>query len=452
MGGKGPPYPDAPPYPWRRHGTPVIAGGDEPSPPLRPRRHVIPPPAESLKPQAGRSVARLPPGPIAKNPLLRPNTGVPAASEHRFVSDEILLELRPDVSPQSAATIGRRERLQLLASQHLELSGTTVYRYRIKGERSAASTIRTLQADPKIAAVQPNYLYTLQADQAGEFPGIQYAAAKLHLAKAHAISNGAHALVAVIDSGIDRNHPEILDAVKEFSGAPGIEGPPAVHGTAVAGIIAAHAALVGVAPQAGILAFRAFAASNSDVAARGMTFDVLAGIEWSKEHGARVVNMSFAGPADPLLSRELAGGTREGLVFVAPVGNAGSSAAPLYPAADENVIAVTATDRSDGLFKDANHCPGACIAAPGVDVLVAEPGEAYGLLSGTSLAAAHVSGVAALLLDANPNLEVEAIRRLLIKTARHPETVGRGTGIADAYGALEVLAPSAALGAMSAQQ
>jgi subtilisin family serine protease len=181
----------------------------------------------------------------------------------------------------------------------------------------------------------------------------------------------------------------------------------------------------------------------------GMTSDILAGIEWSKERGARVVNMSFAGPANPLLSRELAGGARQGLVFIAPVGNEGSSAAPLYPAADENVIAVTATDRSDGLFKDANRCSGACVAAPGVDVLVAEPDEAYGLLSGTSLAAAHVSGVAALLLDAKPDLEVEAVRGLLIETARHSIPDDRAAGIIDAYGALEAVAPSAALGRVS---
>jgi subtilisin family serine protease len=129
------------------------------------------------------------------------------------------------------------------------------------------------------------------------------------------------------------------------------------------------------------------------------------------------------------------------VVFIASVGNEGGSAQPLYPAADANVIAVTATDRSDAVFKDANPCSVACVAAPGVDVLVAEPGDAYGFLSGTSMAAAHVSGVVALMLDANPTLEPKAIRDLLFKTAKHLNPGEREqksiAGVVDAYGALK---------------
>jgi hypothetical protein len=261
-------YPDPAPYPWPRHRPPVIVEREEPPPPLRPRHRVISAPVESFKPQVGRSVAKVPPKPMAKNSFARPDTGVPAG-EHRFVSDEILFELRPDVSPKLAGTIARRERLQLLASQHLELTGTTINRCRIEGARSVAATVAALEADSRIAAVQPNYLYSLQADQAGELSDAQYVIAKMRLTEAHTVSTGANTLVAVIDSGIDRNHPEILGAVKEYSSAPGIDGPPAVHGTAVAGIIAAHAALVGVAPQARMLAFRAFAARDSNGAAHG---------------------------------------------------------------------------------------------------------------------------------------------------------------------------------------
>jgi subtilisin family serine protease len=143
------------------------------------------------------------------------------------------------------------------------------------------------------------------------------------LTEAHAISNGAKTLVAVIDSGIDRNHPEISNAVKDGFDASGAKGDRAVHGTEVAGIIAAHADLTGVAPQAGILAVRAFGGSDGEAATHGTTYDILAGIEWSELHGARIVNMSFAGPPDPDLSRELADGARRGVIFVAPVGNEG---------------------------------------------------------------------------------------------------------------------------------
>ncbi len=406
------------------------------------------PPVESAK-----KIAAPPREPEAQASSARPNSGIPAAGEHRFVPNEVLVELRPDVSPQTADAIARRERLRLLASQRLALIGTTMYRYRIEGriegKRSVVAIVATLEADPRIAAVQPNYLYTLQSERKGGLAEAQYVILKMRLTEAHAISNGVKTLVAVIDSGIDRNHPELSNAVKDGFDAGGVKGEPAVHGTAVAGIIAAHTELTGVAPQARILAVRAFGGTDAKVATRGTTYDILPGIEWSELHGARIVNMSFAGPPDPALSRELADGAHRGVIFIAAVGNEGRSAKPLYPAADENVIAVTATDRSDGVFIDANHCPATCLAAPGVDVLVAEPGDAYGFLSGTSMAAAHISGVVALLLDAKPDLDLKAIRGLLFKTAKHlnpgdPDQASVA-GIVDAFESLKAVSAPVAI-------
>jgi subtilisin family serine protease len=129
------------------------------------------------------------------------------------------------------------------------------------------------------------------------------------------------------------------------------------------------------------------------------------GTEWAVKHKAQVVNMSFAGPHDPDLSRELAEGSRRGVIFIAAVGNEGKAAKPSYPAAYEHVIPVTATDRADAIFKDASRCTRTCVAAPGVDILAAAPAGAYQYDSGTSMAAAQISGVVALLLDAKPDLE-----------------------------------------------
>ena len=444
-------------YPWSRHRRPIvnplIDESERAPPPPAPRRHIVAPP-DNIEPHIRKqtvaekvavvprtlrkAAAQLAPAPAVPT---RPDSGVPAADEHRYLPDEVLFELRPDVAPQTADRIAQRERLRQLAAQPLALMGTTMYRYRIVDKRSVATMVAALEADPRIAAVQPNYVYALQGERDGGFADAQYVIPEMHLTEAHAISNGAKTLVAVIDSGVDRNHPEISNAIKESFDADGAKGDPALHGTAVAGIIAADAELTGVAPQARLLVVRAFAATGSTAAARGTTYDIRLGIEWSELHGARVVNMSFAGPPDPAMSRELADGARRGVVFIASVGNEGGSAQPLYPAADANVIAVTATDRSDAVFKDANPCSVACVAAPGVDVLVAEPGDAYGFLSGTSMAAAHVSGVVALMLDANPTLEPKAIRDLLFKTAKHLNPGERNqesiAGVVDAYGALK---------------
>lgn len=156
--------------------------------------------------------------------------------------------------------------------------------------------------------------------------------------------------------------------------------------------------------------------------------------------------MSFAGPADPRLSDVLDRAAKRGVVLIAAAGNAGPNSPPLYPAADRNVIAVTATDIEDRLYTGANRGSHIAVAAPGVDILVPAPGGNYQFTTGTSVAAAHVSGVAALLMERNPKLTPSDVRRLLTRTAR---TLGRGerarefgAGLVNAYQAVAGAAPA----------
>lgn len=463
-----PPLPPPPEQPHPGRGVPVYfpppgwfpppqvpsGGGFYPPSAGRPN---IPPPIDqagpaSAPPRPPHKNEKVPPPPIepaiAKASPPRPNSGVPAIDERRFVQREVLFELRKNVSPQTADAvadgIARRERLQRLASQSLDLIGTTLYRYEIKDKRSVPAVITSLERYPQVAAVQPNYVYTLQqAGQNGHFVEEQYAVPKMHLAEAHMISNGEKTLVAVIDSGIDWTHPEISGAVARGFNAIGGDWEKAQHGTEIAGIIASHADLTGVAPQARLLAVRAFKAGGK-VAVAGETFDILAGIEWAVKNKAQVINMSFAGPPDPDLSREVAEGSRRRVIFIAAVGNEGKATKPSYPAAYEDVIPVTATDRADAIFKDASRCATTCIAAPGVDIFAAAPAGAYKYDSGTSMAAAEVSGVVALLLDAKPGLDPKAVRDLLVQTAKHlsPADAEKSSiaGVVDAYAMLEAAA------------
>src|SRR5262249_49078590 len=152
---------------------------------------------------------------------------------------------------------------------------------------------------------------------------------------------------------------------------------------------------------ASLLAVRAFSAGAGE-GGEGTTFRVLRGLDWAAGQGARVVNMSFAGPQDPALAEALAKARTKGIVLVAAAGNAGPKSPPLFPAADPNVIAVTATDVDDKLFAQANRGDYITIAAPGVEILVAAPEDNITFTSGTSVAAAHVSGLAALLIEAKP--------------------------------------------------
>ncbi len=128
--------------------------------------------------------------------------------------------------------------------------------------------------------------------------------------------------------------------------------------------------------------------------------------------------------------------------MIAAVGNQGPKSPPLYPAADPNVIGVTATDDSDKLYKGANRGTQVAVAAPGVDIMVAAPAETYRLTTGTSVAAAHVSGVIALMMGSIPS----SIRPLHSKCSRaarrasaQPSATKSARGLIDPLAALKEL-------------
>ena len=373
---------------------------------------------------------------------------LPAAGERRFVADEVVLAV-PSIPAQTLDAIARRHHLTLVGSRSLALTGHTLYRWRIDDGRSVADVIRALAGEQRISAAQPNFTFTLQQPQTGASPSAgdpaQYAVGKLRLAEAHRLANGNNVLVALIDSGIDGSHPELAGVVAASYDAVSEDARPHPHGTAMAGAIAAHGKLIGVAPRVRLLAIRAFGAGPEQ---EGTTFGILAGLDWAVQHGARVVNMSFAGPADPALQDALAKARKKGLVLIAAAGNAGPKSPPLYPAADPNVIAVTATDRNDRLYAQANRGSYIALAAPGVDILAPAPNGSVQLATGTSIAAAHVSGIAALLIERKPSLRPDEIRKILVSTARHigekPRDNEYGAGLADALDAVSALQPKSA--------
>jgi Subtilase family len=378
------------------------------------------------------------------SPAAPRRSGVPLVGERRFVPDEVVVGLPSSLSRRAVDDLARRHSLAHVDSQDIGLLGTTFHRWRITDRRSVSDVIRAIEAEGGASRVQPNYRYALQQSQAAaaeEAEALQYALVKLRLPQAHRVSTGDKVLIAVIDTSIDAAHPEIAGLVSGSFNPTNAADPPHPHGTAIAGAMVANARLRGVAPAARILAIHAFDASGSATA--GTTLTILRGIDWAVAHGARVINMSFAGPNDPGLARGLAAARQKGVVLVAAAGNAGPISPPLFPASDPNVIAVTATNADDKLLPAASRGRHIAVAAPGVGILGPAPGGSYQLSTGTSVAAAHVSGVVALLLERKPDLTPDAVRRILLSSATDLGAKGRddqfGAGLTDAYGAVQSL-------------
>jgi Subtilase family len=363
------------------------------------------------------------------------------------VANELIAEIDGTLSQLQADALARRHGLRRVESQSFSLLGSTLALFRLANRRTLEAARGELAADRSVRAVQPNFRYALQDQEAqlSEGDPAQYALAKLRLPLAHTLAHGANVTIAIVDSGVDLKHPEFAGAaITSFDAVAGKEGPHA-HGTGVAGAIVSHARLMGSAPAARILAIRAFAGAGNR--AESTSYTLLKALDYAAAQGSQIVNMSFAGPKDALVGRALGALAERGVVLVAAAGNAGAKSPPLYPGADANVIAVSATDMQDKLLAASNRGNYIALSAPGADIFLPAPNGQYQITSGTSFAAAYVSGVAALMLERNSTLRPAELRAILMKTARDLGPPGPddqfGAGEADAFAAVTAVAAPA---------
>jgi hypothetical protein len=374
------------------------------------------------------------------------------SADDNYIPKEVLIEVDGKPTELQVDGIARRHRLTRTQSQNFPLTNSTYFRWRISDGRSVDDVVRELLDSGDVKSAQRNNIFKLQQDTTAspvkaEGDPAQYGLAKLRLPQAHALSVGADVTIAVIDSGIDISHPELADRIAGSFDALGSKEGSHLHGTSVASTIVAHGRLMGAAPSSRLLAIRAFGAQDNgskDSGADSNSFVVIKSLDYAVANRAQIINMSFAGPRDRAIGRSLAAAASKGIVLVAAAGNAGSRSSPLFPAADHNVIAVSATDQDDRLFSASNRGSYVAISAPGVDILAAAPEAKYQILSGTSLSAAYVSGVAALMISRRPDIASSNVRATLLSTARDLGPPGRddqfGAGQVDALSAVSAVA------------
>ncbi|MFD0313844.1 type VII secretion-associated serine protease mycosin [Streptomyces flavalbus] len=289
----------------------------------------------------------------------------------------------------------------------------------------------------------------------------QWALDALHAERAWQTTKGAGITVAVLDTGVDDQHPDLVGNVLDTHDLVGFgagrgDATWAKHGTAMAGIIAAHGhgvnnadGVMGIAPEAKILPVRVILEDDDPARAKARKSrgNALAeGIRWAADHGADVINLSLGDDSasahpEPAEDEAVQYALAKGAVVVASAGNGGEKGDHIsYPAAYPGVIAVTAVDRYGTRASFSTRRWYATVSAPGVDVVIADPDGRYYEGWGTSAAAAFVSGTAALIRSAHPDLTPAQIKRLLEDTARNAPVKGRddsrGFGFVDPAAAL----------------
>ncbi|MFD7709950.1 type VII secretion-associated serine protease mycosin [Streptomyces sp. NPDC059785] len=290
----------------------------------------------------------------------------------------------------------------------------------------------------------------------------QWALDAMHTQQAWRTTKGAGITVAVLDTGVDDQHPDLAGNVltgKDMVGFGAGRGDRAWarHGTAMAGIIAGHGhgagngdGVLGIAPEAKILPVRVILEDGDSARskARNTRGNALAeGIRWAADQGADVINLSLGDDSksahpEPAEDEAVQYALKKGSVVVASAGNGGEKGDHIsYPAAYPGVIAATAVDQYGTRASFSTRRWYATVSAPGVDVVIADPDDKYYEGWGTSAASAFVSGAVALIRAAHPGLTPAQIKQLLEDTAREVPSGGRddsrGFGFIDPAAAIE---------------
>lgn len=321
-----------------------------------------------------------------------------------------------------------------------------------------------IRLDPEVAYVEMDQVFTVippatSAEYAASW-GVQQIGAEV---AAQNGVKGAGIKVAVLDSGIDYNHPDLKDNYHggynfAYDNNDPFDDSLIGHGTHVSGIIAAegngNGTVVGVAPEAWLYAVKVL-----DGGLMGSTSQILSGIEWAITNKMDVINMSFGMPNNPLyFSQSIKDACDQayqaGIVLVAAAGNERAPSVD-FPAAFNSVIAVSATAMDNSFAPFSNYGAKVEVAAPGVNIESTVPGGGYAVLSGSSMASPHVAGVAALLLSSglksttrNGNIADE-VRRRLNSSALDLGAAGRdvyfGFGLVEAPKYFTITMPQAAV-------
>jgi subtilisin family serine protease len=297
--------------------------------------------------------------------------------------------------------------------------------------------LAAMSADPRVKLAQPLQTFSTRSGYNDPYLELQRGFRQMDVIDAHSWSSGEGVRVAIIDTGADTQHQELrgrIAAADNFVDSDAEQFRRDRHGTEMAGVIAAvgnnHEGIVGIAPDARLLLFKACWQLRFDAdAANCNSFTLARALVAALDARAQIVNLSLVGPDDPLLRGLIQEGMRRGILFVGAVSDAADGQRGL-----SQLPGIIEVGRAE-----ARSPSDAAVYAPGNDILTLMPGGHYDFASGDSIATAQVTGVVALLLAKDRSLTASATSKLLRDTSVRAAASADGTVHVDACAAVVAL-------------
>ena len=334
-------------------------------------------------------------------------------SEKESEKSQVTRQSEPEVL---VSNIIKFHDLKKIAQWSVKALGIEAIVAEFKTDRPIEDVLEALQQDGRVETVQRVNTYELLGYNDPYFH-LQNTIPASDLTSVHETATGQNVTVGIVDTGVDRDHPELADRIV-FSGNyvrhDQDDFDRDEHGTTVAGVIGAAAnndvGIVGVAPETQLMVFKA--CGQNDVTRRAFcdSFSLMKALVEVLNQEPDIVNLSLAGRSDPLLTRIVEALIQKGIIVVAAVDHRNARRA--FPASIPGVIAVTSAFQFDFDWMPANG-----VIAPGSEVLTTTPGATYAFRSGSSMSAAFVTGVAALLKQNYPDLSSAELTKRLHDTA-----------------------------------
>ena len=340
-----------------------------------------------------------------------------------------------------AADLARDYPVHRLLEWPIRSLGVHCVVYRVDDEQSVDSVIARLRGDRRVKSVQ--FMNTFRAlGSEDPYKPLQTSFNDMQIEAVHRRATGAGIRIAIIDTGVDFKHPDLTGQVAEQVDLTGsaLNFEDDIHGTAVAGIIAALSenglGIEGVAPDARLLALRAcWPEQSGEIAAVCNSLTLARALDTAILLKTTIVNLSLTGPTDPLVQDLLRVALGDGIIIVAAEPEARS---PLgFIEGIDGIIRVRSSGSQD--VTEAAWREVATIMAPGSDVLTTFPNGSYNFASGSSFAAASVSGIIALLLELEPGMSSQRVEQLLLHGMEEP-TSGEASPVTASFNVCRVAA------------